>query len=288
MARVRTMAWERIRKRPEDYTGANLQNYEGCAKTFSWAQARGLLDGLPGGGLNIAHEAVDRHVVAGRGDKLALRWIGRDDRVRDFTYAALRAQANRFANLLAQCGMAKGDRVFSLLGRVPELYIAALGTLKNGSVFSPLFSAFGPEPIKARMTIGDAKVLVTSEAFYRRKVEPWRKELPSLEHVFLTDCSGSLPPGTMDLAAAMAAASDSFETVWTGPEDMALLHFTSGTTGRPKGAMHVHEAVVAHHVTGQLALDLHPRRHLLVHGRSGLGDRHLLRHHRAAHQRRHR
>ena len=155
-------------------------------------------------------------------------------------------------------GMAKGDRVFSLLGRVPELYIAALGTLKNGSVFAPLFSAFGPEPIKARMTIGDAKVLVTSEAFYRRKVEPWRKELASLEQVFLTDCSGSLPPGTTDLAAAMAAASDSFETVWTGPEDMALLHFTSGTTGRPKGAVHVHEAVVAHHITGRLALDLHP------------------------------
>ena len=258
MARVRTMAWERIRKRPEDYTNANLRTYEGYAKTFSWAQARGLLDGLPGGGLNVAHEAVDRHVIAGHGHKLAMRWIGRDERVRDFTYATLCKEANRFANLLARSGMAKGDRVFSLLGRVPELYIAALGTLKNGSVFAPLFSAFGPEPIKARMAIGDAKVLVTSDAFYRRKVEPWRKELANLEQVFLTDCSGSLPPDTTDLAAAMAAASDSFETVWTGPEDMALLHFTSGTTGRPKGAVHVHEAVVAHHVTGKLALDFHP------------------------------
>ncbi len=252
------MAWERIQKRPEDCTDANLPSYEECAKTFSWAQARGLLEGLPGGGLNIAYEAVDRHVVAGHGDKLAMRWIGRDDRVRDFTYAALCAQTNRFANLLTQRGIAKGDRVFSLLGRVPELYIAALGTLKNGSVFAPLFSAFGPEPIKARMTIGDAKVLVTSLAFYRRKVEPWRNELAALEQVFLTDCSGNLPPGTTDLTAAMATSSDAFETVWTGPEDMALLHFTSGTTGRPKGAVHVHEAVVAHHITGRLALDLHP------------------------------
>ena len=171
------MDWERIRKRPEDCVGANLLDYEEHARTFSWAQARALLDGLPGGGLNIAHEAVDRHVLAGRGDKLALRWIGRDDQIRDFSYAALRAQTNRFANVLAQRGMAKGDRVFSLLGRSPELYVAALGTLKNGSVFSPLFSAFGPEPIKARMTIGNAKALVTSEAFYRRKIEPWRKEL---------------------------------------------------------------------------------------------------------------
>jgi acetyl-CoA synthetase len=251
------MEWERIRKRPEDYVGANLQEYEGCAKNFAWGQARALLDGLPGGGLNIAHEAVDRHVLAGRGDKLALRWIGRDDRIRDFTYAALRAQTNRFANILTQNGITKGDRVYLLLGRSVELYIAALGTLKNGSVLSPMFSAFGPEPAKARMTIGNAKALVTTEAFYRRKIESWRKELASLQYIFLTECSANRPPGTIDLNAALAQASDSFETVWTSPEDMALLHFTSGTTGKPKGAVHVHEAVVAHHVTGQIALDLH-------------------------------
>jgi acetyl-CoA synthetase len=252
------MEWEAIRKHPNDYAGANLQSYESTISTFSWDAARALIDGLPGGGLNIAHEAVDRHALAGRGSKLALRWIGRDNRIQDFSYTDLQAATNRFANVLAQRGVVKGQRVFSLLGRTPELYIAALGTLKNGSVFSPLFSAFGPEPIKARMTIGDAKVLITSEAFYLRKIEPSRKEFTSLKHVFLIDCTDNPPAGTTDLAAAMATASDSFETVWTGPEDMALLHFTSGTTGRPKGAVHVHQSVVAHHVTGKLALDLHP------------------------------
>ena len=251
------MAWERIRKRPEDCSGANLSDYEECARTFSWSRARALLDGLPGGGLNIAHEAVDRHVLAGRGGKLALRWIGRDGQILDFSYSALGAQANRFANVLARHGIGKGGRVISLLGRVPALYVAALGTLKNGSVFSPLFSAFGPEPIKARMAIGEAQVLITSEALYRRKVEPWRSELASLGHVFLTDCPGNLPAGTDSLEAAMADAPETFETVWTAPGDMALLHFTSGTTGLPKGAVHVHEAAVAHNITGRLALDLH-------------------------------
>jgi acetyl-CoA synthetase len=251
------MAWERIRKRPEDCIGVNLSDYEECAKTFSWSQARGLLDGLPGGGLNIAHEAVCRHVSAGRGAKLALRWIGRDGQIRDFTYSALDAAINRFSNVLAQRGIRKAGRVFSLLGRVPELYITALGTLKNGSVFSPLFSAFGPEPVKARMAIGEAQVLITSETLYRRKIEPWCNELASLKYVFLTECSSDPPAGTASLEAAMAAAPDTFETVWTSPGDMALVHFTSGTTGLPKGAVHVHEAAVAHNITGRLALDLH-------------------------------
>ncbi len=250
--------WELIRKNPKDYRGANLVDYNEYARAFSGEKARALRDGRRGGGRNIAHEAIDRHVRAGRGDKLALRWIARNEATVDFTYAALGAHVNRFANTLVQHGIRKGDRVYSLLGRVPELYIAALGTLKNGSVFSPLFSAFGPEPIEARMTIGEVKVLVTTEALYRRKVEPWRKELASLEKVFLIECSPELPPDTIDLAAALAQASDTFETVFTSPEDMALLHFTSGTTGKPKGAVHVHEAVVAHNATGALALDFHP------------------------------
>ena len=92
----------------------------------------------------------------------------------ELSYGALAADAARFANVLAAHGLARGDRVYSLLGRVPELYAAALGTLKAGMVFSPLFAAFGPEPIRARMEIGEANVLITTDALYRRKIAAWR------------------------------------------------------------------------------------------------------------------
>ena len=253
------MPWDTIHK-PVRIAGAppNLTDYARTRATFSWDAARAELDGLPGGALNIAHEAVDRHVAHGHGEMLAIRWLGKDDTIRDFSYGELARLTNRFANLLRRLGVDKGDRVYALISRIPELYIATLGTLKNGSVFSPLFSAFGPEPVRARMSIGEATVLVTTAALYRRKIEAWRAELPTLKHVLLAGSDGgTVPPGCLDLAQALERESPDFDIVPTRPEDPALLHFTSGTTGRPKGAVHVHEAVVAHHVTGKLALDLH-------------------------------
>jgi acetyl-CoA synthetase len=108
-----------------------------------WGQARAMLDGLDGG-LNIAHETLDRHVAAGHGGQVALRWIGKDGASRDLTYADMAGMTSRFANVLAARGIGRGDSLFCLMGRVPELYVAALGALKAGAVFTPLFSAFGP------------------------------------------------------------------------------------------------------------------------------------------------
>ena len=110
------------------------------------------------------------------------------------------------------------------------------------------------------MELGDARVLVTTEAIYRRKIEAWRDAMPGLRHVLLVGRPlrrSRGPAGTADLQALLDAADSEYEIGPTDPEDMALLHFTSGTTGTPKGAIHVHDAVVAHHATGELALDLH-------------------------------
>ena len=255
------MAWPTIVKTPSRYAVApNLGDYERVRASFSWADARRGLAGLPGGGLNIAHEAIDRHASGPRRDHVALRWLGRRGEVEDYTYGRLQGLTSRFANVLVGLGVAKGDRVYALAGRLPELYVAALGTLKHRSVFCPLFSAFGPEPIRARLAIGRARVLVTTASLYERKVAALRPLLPHLEHVLLVgdDRQPTQVPETHDYHRLMAGAGDHFEIGPTDPEDPALLHFTSGTTGTPKGAVHVHEAVLAHHVTGQLALDLHP------------------------------
>jgi acetyl-CoA synthetase len=235
----------------------NLPDYDAFRRGFSWEAARAALDGLPGGrGLNIAHEAVDRHAAGARRDQVAIRWLGLDGARREFTFADLARESSRFANVLRDLGVVPGDRVYVLTGRIPELYFAALGAWKAKAVLCTLFAAFGPEPIRARMAIGEARVLVTTEALYRKKVAAIRAALPKLEHVLVVGSPGL--PDTRDLAPLMAAAPDRFEIPPTGPEDMALLHFTSGTTGTPKGAVHVHAAIVAHHTTAALALDLHP------------------------------
>ncbi|MGD9656497.1 MAG: acetate--CoA ligase [Methylocystis sp.] len=235
----------------------NLADYEATRATFRWEAARKGLSGLPKGmGLNIAYEAVDRHACGPRADRVALRCIGKNGEYRDYCYRDLARATNRFANVLQSLGVNAGDSVFVLLGRVPELYFAVLGAMKMKCVVTPLFSAFGPEPIATRMEIGEARVLVTTAALYRRKVEALRGRLPKLEHVILIDADDS-GQEVHSWRKLMQEVSDAFEIRPTDPQETALLHFTSGTTGRPKGVIHVHEAVVTHYATGLYALDLH-------------------------------
>jgi acetyl-CoA synthetase len=221
-----------------------------------WRSMRRVLDGLPhGDGLNIAYEACDRHVVHGHGERIAFRFVAADGRVREMTYAELSRRSDQVAAALGDLGVAPGDAVFALTGRIPEFYVAAVGALKARTIFCSLFQAFGPEPIRVRLEKGRARLLVTTASLYRRKVEALRSRLPLLSQVLVI---GDRTAGTLSFSDCVDAAADRYRIGPTAEETPALLHFTSGTTGAPKGALHVHQAVVAHHATGRTVFDLTP------------------------------
>jgi len=248
-----------IRKTAADLRVApNMADWAETRAGFSWDRVRDELAGAATD-FNIARLAVDRHAVGPRGPRTALRLLSPDAEPHDLSYLGLQRLTNRFANGLRALGVGAGDRVFVLAGRIEPLYVAVLGSLKNGCVVTPLFSAFGPEPIATRVGIAQAQVLVTTEALYRRKIEKIRATLSTLRVVIVVGEGGtaSAIPGTLDYAAWLARASDVSPETRTRAEDMALLHFTSGTTGTPKGAIHVHAAALTHFATGRYALDLH-------------------------------
>ena len=251
-----------------------LVDYAATVASFDWDDAWAALrsDGRSGrpDSVNIADIAVDRHVREGRGDRVAFRFIGRDpgdiDDPVDVTYARLARRTDRFADAMRRRNFGPGTGVATLAGRIPDLYVTALGTLKAQGTFTPLFSAFGPDPISQRMNIGRIRVLVTTPLLYRRKVAPILDRLPHLELVLVCGSTEdelgagrnrAQRPQVMSFGAFLTEGSDAFEPDLTDPETPALVHFTSGTTGQPKGAVHVHSAVVTHHATGRLVLDLH-------------------------------
>jgi acetyl-CoA synthetase len=236
----------------------NLIGYEAVGDAFRWDDIRAELDGLPGGGLNIAYECIDRHLTTDRKDKVAMLWEAKDGRAETYTFAQMAAGSNKAANALRALGVEKGDRVFVFLERVPELYFTVFGTLKLGAVIGPLFSAFGPDAVRDRLADSEAKVLLTSPDLWAR-VKDIRADLPQLQHVVILDRQGGgdVPEGTVAWPDVFDAQSEEFEIEATDPEDFAIMHYTSGTTGKPKGAAHVHMAVMGHYATAKHVLDLH-------------------------------
>ncbi len=242
-------------------TDTQLGDYAATRAAFDWSKARAWLEGLGSGRVNIAHEAVLRHARGHAAKRVALRWFAKRGEVVEYTYAELAAQTLKFSSVLADLGVAPGAVVATLTGRIPELYFTALGTLAHEAVFCPLFSAFGPEPIVARLQRGHARVLVTTSRIWLRKLAPLRDRLPELAHVLVVPehDDDEIPPGTLDFRRLLRDAREAAGPIATDPETPALLHFTSGTTGAPKGAVHVHGAVIMHHATGRLVLDLGDR-----------------------------
>ncbi|GAK02879.1 LOW QUALITY PROTEIN: acetyl-coenzyme A synthetase [Geomicrobium sp. JCM 19037] len=231
----------------------NLENYEDAAREFDWSKAEEAFSFHKTGNVNLAYEAIDRHAEdAKTKDKIALFY---SDAKRDesYTFEDMKRMTNRAANVFKEAGIQKGDRVFIFMSRSPELYFAALGAIKVGAIIGPLFEAFMEGAVRDRLENSDAKAIVTTpELIERVPVD----ELPALETVFMQGDDVSEEGAVIDFKKSMDRASEELEITWVDKEDGLILHYTSGSTGMPKGVLHVHGAMLQHYQTAKWYLDL--------------------------------
>ena len=225
---------------------------------FDWVQIENELGINNPEELNLAYLAIDRHARSNNKDKIAFYWEGKNGETESYTYGEFSRLTNRFANALAQLGVTKGDRLFTYIERIPEIYIAIFGSLKLGAIVGPLFADFGPDPVRDRLLDSGAKVLLTSPAL-RERISQIVPTLPDLKHVIVVDRDGNYESRDKDIIyeKLISDASDEFPGIPVGTDDYSIMHYTSGTTGKPKGAVHVHGASIQHYTTGKWVLDLH-------------------------------
>ena len=238
----------------------NLLDYDMARKNFNWwNDAFNKMDWLPGGGLNNAYESIDRHVKNGNGDRLAMIWVGKNDEEESYTYSDLKLQSDKFGGVIRNLGLIRGDKVFIFMDRLPELYISALGVLKAGGIIAPLFSAFGPEPVKDRMEDAGANYLITTPDL-RSKLDDILPDIETLKNVIIVNKNGrskeKMKDEDLSYEKLMISSDSNFEIEHTTQYDFAIMHYTSGSTGKPKGVLHRHQAVVQQWLTGKWALDL--------------------------------
>ena len=229
----------------------NFLNLQKIRDTFAWEDLDKELNGIEGGGFNISYEILDRHNLTPIKDKIALYWEGKNEETETFTFSDLSKLTNRFANVLTNLGINKGDRIFTYMDRIPELYISLLGILKVGGVMGPLFSAFGPDAVKDRLGDCEARVLITTSILVPT-VHEILKDLPALETIIIVNKKGTdydFKKNEVNYEDLMKGASEEFDIEKTDREDYAIIHYTSGTTGKPKGVVHAHQAILGHYAT---------------------------------------
>ncbi|TVQ57845.1 MAG: AMP-dependent synthetase [Rhodobacteraceae bacterium] len=204
--------------------------------------------------LNLAEALVGLRAEA-EPDRLALRHLDAAGRATDWSFRALDRAACRLANGLAAHGVGRGDRVAVLLGQSPETLITHLATYRLGAVIVPLFTPFGEEALAFRLGDSAAAALVTDRANLP-KIVAIRDRLPDLRLVL---CADGPVEGAESLPDFLARGRDAHACAATSPDDPALIAYTSGTTGPPKGALHGHRVLLGHLPAARLAHDFAPR-----------------------------
>ncbi|MFH1249325.1 MAG: acetate--CoA ligase [archaeon] len=241
----------------------NLQNYAKVAKNFKWDSVKKEIAWFDDGKLNAAYNAIDKHVPIWEKNKVALYWENEEGKKKEYSFLDISERSNKLANVLKDLGVKKGDRCFIFLPRIPELYISFIGILKTGAIAGTMFSAFGPDGIKDRLGDSEAKVLITDSLLVDRLYEV-AKDLPALEYVIIVNKTGKklnekkFKFKEIDYHASVDNASDKFKIAHMKPKDPAFMLYTSGTTGKPKGVVHGHLAVLTEHMTAKWVLDIKP------------------------------
>ena len=230
----------------------NLKDYEEM-KSFNWSSVEQEFSWFNTGKLNIAYEAIDKHANSALKNKIALHYSD-TSRNESYTFSDMMIQSNKAANVLKTHGnVVKGDRIFIFMPRSPELYFALLGALKVGAIVGPLFEAFMEGAVYDRLYNSEAKIIVTIPALLPRIPVD---RLPALQKIFVVSEQMEEDEKTIDFIKAMNEASGEFDIEWMDKEDGMLLHYTSGSTGAPKGVLHVHYAMIQQYKTAQWVLDL--------------------------------
>lgn len=231
---------------------SNMNSYEETYEQSTWEEVEKSFSWYTTGKVNMAHEAIDRHVENGRGNKIAL-YYSDATREESYTFSDMKAKSNQFANVLRKYGIVKGERVFIFMPRTPELYFSLIGSLKVGAVVGPLFEAFMETAVKDRLEDSSAVAVVTTPALLSRVP---RELLPELKYVILVGQDIEAGDGIIDFHAEMSEASEEAVVEWLDREDGLIIHYTSGSTGKPKGVFHAQNAMMQHYFTGKIVLDL--------------------------------
>ena len=229
----------------------NLQDYEKTYQDFDWDEVKKAFSWNETGKINMAYECIDRHVDNGKGDKIALNY--RDEKRKEqYSFKELKVLSNKAANVLVdKANVQKGDRVFIFMPRTPELYFAFLGILKIGAIVGPLFEAFMEKAVTDRLENSEAKVIVTTNSLLGRIP---KDKLPHLETIVVVD--DEVDEQYVDFNKELNQASEEFDIEWLKEDDGLILHYTSGSTGQPKGVLHVQKAMLLHYISGKYVLDL--------------------------------
>jgi len=237
-------------------TRPNIGSWEEARQGFDWSLAERELGWGLGDPVNIGWNLADRICRLGKGGKEALVWEGAEGEEKRYTFDDLRVLSSSVAAWLAEAKVAPGERVCLFLDRVPELYVAFVAILKLGAVVQPLFSAFGEESLGTRL-LDAGTCCVLTQRKHLPKVRRARAHLPELRLVVVVDAGGSpLGAGEVALDLEDLPRVESFEVFPAEPETPSVLHYTSGTTGQPKGAQHVHRSLVSQYLTTKWVLDL--------------------------------